>query len=146
MHAVLLILIAILSSGCARPNGQGEAGEGDASAPPPLAASVDVQVTDGGVRLSLHITNTTSRPIEFSFPTSQRYDFVVARPSGEVVWRWSEGMAFLQVLSQATLAPGESWDMEAVWEPGSVTGELVATARLTAAERPVEQRTTFELP
>lgn len=158
MRAVRLGLLVILGLGllglpaCAGSGGQLEPGGEDsegAAAPTEshgMAASLDVQVAGDGVRLGLHVTNTTSRTIDFTFPTSQRYDFVVRRPSGEEVWRWSDGMAFLQAISHATLAPGESWDMEAVWEPGATSGTLEATGTLTARDHPVSQHTTFELP
>ncbi len=94
----------------------------------------------------LHVTNTGTRPMEFVFPTSQRFDFEVVTPDGEGVWRWSEGMAFLQVLSRATLQPAESWDMEAVWEPGDRSGRFEAVGRLTARSHGLEQRAAFELP
>jgi hypothetical protein len=146
MRAVFLVLLGLHLAGCAGSNGQVEAGKEERVSPSDLAASMEVKVGVDGVRLVLHLTNTTSRTMEFTFPTSQRYDFVVTRPSGEEVWRWSEGMAFLQAISRATLEPGESWDMEAVWDPGDRSGELIATGRLTARDRAVEQSATFELP
>lgn len=159
MHAVRLgPLLALLALGllgpaaCARSGGAPEAGGEDPptgaepTQSPGLAASLEVQVARSGVRFGLHVTNTTDRTMEFTFPTSQRYDFVVRRASGEEVWRWSDGMAFLQAISHASLAPGESWDMEAVWEPDDVSGELEATGTLTARDRSVSQRAAFTLP
>jgi hypothetical protein len=84
--------------------------------------------------------------LTFTFPTSQRYDFVVHTWEGERVWRWSEDMAFLQVVTFATLEPGETWAMEASWRPAGRSGRYIATGRLTSSDRPVEQRAAFDLP
>ena len=112
----------------------------------PLSPSLEVNVADAGVQLTLHVTNTSSRPVEFTFPSSQRYDFIVRRAGGEEVWRWSEGMMFTQAISRVTLAPDESWDMQAVWDASGLTGEFVATGVVTARDQRPEQTVRFELP
>jgi hypothetical protein len=136
------VVAGLLVGGCA---GSNERVEGEGAMADDLAATMEVKVGSDSVRLLLHVTNTGSEAVEFTFPSSQRYDFVVADAGGERVWRWSDGMSFLQAVSSGTLAPGESWDMEAVWEPGGRTGTFVATGRLTAGDRALEQRATFEL-
>lgn len=133
---------ALLVVGCA---GSGERTGGMEEE---LVASLEVEVQGEGdrVRFVFHVTNTSDDPLELTFPTSQRHDLIVTTPSGAEVWRWSEGMAFLQAISHATLEPGDSWDMEAVWEPEGRTGELVATGVLTARQHQLRQRTSFRLP
>lgn len=111
-----------------------------------LASSLEVGIGTGEVRLVLHVTNATSEAMDFTFPTSQRYDFVVDDGEGREVWRWSAGRAFLQVITESRLEPGETWTMEASWTTGQESGTYVATGRLTAMDRPVEQQTDFELP
>lgn len=140
-----MLLAALLFVGaCA---GAGEQGERDMSESmdQALAASMEVKVSSSSVRFILHVTNSGDEPIEVLFPTSQRYDFVVRTPAGDEVWRWSDGMGFLQALSNETLAPGESWEMEAVWDPGDRTGEFVAVGELKGRDLDLLQRTTFEL-
>lgn len=39
------------------------------------------------------------------FPTAQRYDFAIETLAGAVVWRWSAGQMFAQVLGQIDLSP-----------------------------------------
>lgn len=111
-----------------------------------LATSLEVGVAAGEVRLTLHVTNATSARLEFTFPTSQRYDFVVEGVGGERLWRWSDDRAFSQVVTEAVLEPGETWTMEAVWEHGGRSGSHVAAGRVTSQDRPVEHRASFELP
>lgn len=139
-----VLLTASLLLGCA---GWGERGEPamERSEHDHLAASMEVKVSASAVRLILHVTNSGEAPVDLTFPSSQRHEFVVTTPSGEEVWRWSEGMAFMQALSSDTLAPGESWHMEAIWDPGERRGEFVAIGELTARDRDLRQRTTFEL-
>lgn len=139
-----VVVAALVMAGCAGSNGGPAEASGGMKAD--VAATLEVKVSEPSVRLVLHVTNTGEDPLELSFATSQRYEFVVEEPSGEEVWRWSEGMAFLQALSEATLAPGESWDMEAVWDPGSRSGEYVARGMVTARGEAIEQTATFELP
>lgn len=111
-----------------------------------LASTLEVGITREGVRLTFHTTNTAPEPMEFTFPTSQRYDFLVETADGEPVWQWSADRAFLQALSHETLEPGETWTVSEEWEPGSASGPHVAVARLTAMDRPVERRAAFDLP
>jgi hypothetical protein len=56
----------------------------------------------------LTVRNTTEIPIQFTFPTSQRFDFVVRDALGAEVLRWSDKRAFSQVVGHETLV-GESW-------------------------------------
>lgn len=45
----------------------------------------------------LIVRNMTELPVEFTFATSQRFDFLVRDAKGREVLRWSDGQAFLQV-------------------------------------------------
>ena len=55
-------------------------------------------------RVRLTVRNTTDLPVTFTFPTSQRFDFVVHDSLGKEMSRWSDGRAFLQVSGQEVLA------------------------------------------
>lgn len=142
MRREAVLAAALVVVGCA---GSGERNAGSTVWEDSVAASMEVDVMEDSVRFVLHLTNTSESPLELTFPTSQRYDFVVTDPEGGEVWRWSDGMSFLQAISTATLDPGETWDMEAIWEPGEVTGELVATGVLTSRDG-LRQQASFRLP
>jgi hypothetical protein len=43
----------------------------------------------------LTLRNTTGTPVELVWPSGQRYDFQIRNEKGEVLWRWSEGRAFI---------------------------------------------------
>ena len=54
-------------------------------------------------RARLAVRNHTEWPVEFTFPTSQRFDFIVRDALGKEVLRWSDGRAFLQIIGRETL-------------------------------------------
>ncbi len=88
-------------------------------------------------RLMLVVRNTSETPVNFTFRTSQRFDFVVRDARGEEVLRWSDRRLFLDVVERETLVNG-SWHFpvdltlkgrhEEVLPPGSytLTGYLTA--------------------
>jgi hypothetical protein len=146
MRRAAVLVAALVVAGCAGSAEQADRSEpGGTEGGRDVAATMEVKVSGDSVRFILHVTNSGEVPLELTFPTSQRYDIVVQTPEGEEVWRWSEGMAFLQVISRATLAPGETWDMEAVWDPAGRSGEFVAAGVVTARDRELRQTATFEL-
>ena len=59
------------------------------------------------IGLTLSLKNTSGRPAEVEFPTSQRYDFVVRSPSGEEVARWSLGQQFTTQGIKLTVQPNQ---------------------------------------
>ncbi len=70
-----------------------------------LDRSVYPASADMLVRMTLRNTNWT--PLQIQFPTSQTFDFVVRDAKGAVVYRWSDGKAFLTVLHAETFGFGE---------------------------------------
>lgn len=55
------------------------------------------------VQATLVVRNWTDFPVEFTFPTSQRFDFIVRDTQNREVLRWSDGRQFLQVVGRETL-------------------------------------------
>lgn len=49
--------------------------------------------------------NAGPGPFKVVFPTGQTFDVVLRDPDGEVVWRWSEGQAFIQVVREEEVTP-----------------------------------------
>lgn len=110
-----------------------------------LASSLNVSV-GADVRLSLHLTNSTDRPLELRFPSGQTHDFIILDATGVEAWRWSAGRMFTQALQARTLAAGESLTYEERWSPDSATGQFTAVGRVLSANHAVEQRVEFTLP
>jgi hypothetical protein len=140
MQAAFLLGAVLLVTGCAL-NSQGE-GYGNG----PLLPSLQATAMGDSVHFAFQITNTSSQPVELRYRDGQSYDFLVMR--GEIeVWRWSSDQMFTQALRQEQLRPGETLEFNESWRiPTGLRGELIAVGRLTAENRPVEQRAHFRLP
>lgn len=143
LRVLVLIGMAVVVWACA---GEGDAAAGGGDVAPGVATSLQVGVAPSSVELTLHVTNATTEPIVFTFPSGQRHDLWVETASGAEVWRWSEGRSFTQALVTDTLQAGATWRLGAEWDPGEREGPFTAVARLTSREHPLEQRVTFELP
>ena len=115
---------------------------------PALAAALAVHV-DADVALTFTVRNMTPAPVQLSFPSALRCDFVVrAHGSDDELWRWSDGRMFAAMLGARTLAPGETMECSARWTPASPapTGALTATATLASSSHRVEASADFTLP
>ena len=102
------------------------------------------------MRLTLHVTNTSSAPLELGFSSGQRYDFQVARVSdegtvGETLWTWSADRSFMQAVGTETLAPNASLSYTEEWRANGERGEFVGTGTMTSSTHPVRQMVRFEL-
>lgn len=118
-----MVLAALLclapSQGCA---------EGEATPRTPDALDVRVSLQDGGgreargfrrvepVTLVLTVRNRADQPRSLTLPTSQTHDFAVSAGAGDEVWRWSAGRMFAQMLTEVTLAAGESRTFSETWD------------------------------
>jgi hypothetical protein len=65
--------------------------------------------------VTMTVTNTAPYSLTVSFPTAQQYDFSAVDAAGNVTWAWSSGRTFDPSPSQRTLAPGEVWAIQEVW-------------------------------
>lgn len=61
------------------------------------------------------LTNLTDKPLVLTFPTTQQYDWTVTDAEGNLVYRWSDGRAFAQVVTQLTISVGTSDSFESSW-------------------------------
>jgi hypothetical protein len=83
--------------------------------------TVEVGLTERGyallepVVMSLRVTNNKEEDLTLTFPTAQRYDFIV-RKGKEIVWIWSEGRMFAQVIGRLTLGAGETVTYDINWD------------------------------
>lgn len=139
-----MTVVAAVLAGCApRAEPVMDAGPGS---PPELGSSMNVRVVEDTVVLEIHITNVASSPIALEFATTQRYDFEIASPDGESIWRWSAARSFAQALGVEELEPGESRRYIATWVDGGRAGDFIATGWVVSSNYPVELRTGFILP
>lgn len=110
-----------------------------------LAASTRVSI-DGGVDLTLHVTNLHDRAMELRFPNGQTHEFVVLDSTGREIWRWSEGRLFTQTLQARLLGARETVDFTSRWDAAGKSGRFTAVSTLRSANHPVQERVDFVLP
>lgn len=72
-----------------------------------MSCRLDVEVLPDHCRFTLTATNNSDNEVTLQFPTSQQYDFIVKSGDGRIVWQWSNGKMFAEVLTALVLTPSE---------------------------------------
>lgn len=96
-----------------------------------LTASLEVESAPDSVTFRFAVTNDGNNPADVQFRSAKHADVVVTEDD-EVVWRWSEGQMFAQMLQPISIEPDQTETYEFEWpdpEPGSY--EAVATLNAT---------------
>jgi hypothetical protein len=65
--------------------------------------------------MRLKVENKGSQPVTLTFPSGQRYDFVVMTLDRQIFWVWSHGKAFTLAFGTITLSPGQELEFEEEW-------------------------------
>jgi hypothetical protein len=117
--AVPLVIAALLLASCG--TGGRTSRDGPAGGAEPDSLRADVILNEGGyavgerVVMTLEVVNLTDRTLRLTFPSAQRYDFIVSRGKA-TIWRYSDGRMFAQVLGRYDLAPGDTIAYEYAWD------------------------------
>jgi hypothetical protein len=69
----------------------------------------DLQFSDGYYTFTM--TNTSDKDIVLTIPSSQEYEYQLKDKAGEVVYTYSMDKMFLLMISEKTIAAGESYQM-----------------------------------
>jgi hypothetical protein len=77
------------------------------------------------IDMTLRFINCASQPITRTYPDAQRYDFSAKAEDGEEAWRWSDGVAFEEVLGEETYQPGEQLTFTESWDQTGSDGQAV---------------------
>lgn len=92
------------------------------------------------LRAILHVDTVSALGVNVRFPTSQRYEMVLRNPAGEVVYRWSDGKAFLDVVGEETIGGRRSYliegEIDAAAAAGLEDGLYTVEAWLTTGDGP----------
>jgi hypothetical protein len=67
------------------------------------------------INIILSIKNISSETKSLNFSSGKQYDFVIKDGAGTEVWRWSNGMAFIQSLTSYNLSSGETRTITYKW-------------------------------
>ena len=57
------------------------------------------------ITFTLSVFNHTREPLTLRFRNAQRYNFLIENEAGKLVWRWSDGKMFAQMLGQVIIGP-----------------------------------------
>jgi hypothetical protein len=92
-----------------------------------VEASLPRSVYDSNqtVEVALSASNGGGAPLAVTFTSGQRFDLIITRPRGDVVWQWSYGKAFIQVVQSVTLPPGNSLSFKIPWDQHDSQGRRV---------------------
>jgi len=147
-----LILTLLAAGGIAYACGPRQSESEAASAPavptrlpanaPALATTLELSVGEG-VDLRLHVTNTSGKKIEMTFPTGLTHDFYIIDANGREVWRWSEGRMFTQGVQKKLVDGGATLSFANRWIGPLATGTYTAVGVLLSSSHPTEQRVEF---
>lgn len=88
-----------------------------------------------GYLLTLRVTNIGDESLRIRFPTSQQFDIVIRGADGAPLWAWSADRAFLQMVSDRELVPGESTVYEVYWDGRRADGSTCGNGRYKATAR-----------
>ncbi|MFD2044473.1 BsuPI-related putative proteinase inhibitor [Ornithinibacillus salinisoli] len=77
------------------------------------------------------VTNKGTKPEKILFPTSQRYEYEISGEGKGIIYRFSDGRAFMQVLKEIILSPDEELAFE-ITLPKLEQGEYKLDIFLTA--------------
>ena len=131
--------IAVLATGLLLSPACGSSPERDLS----LAVSAGDRTfkTREPIPLELVVRYGGKDPLTLNFSTSQRYDFQIER-EGEILWRWSNGRMFAQILGQFSLSSElPEIRYRAVFQGYLPPGHYKARGVLTTRPRPLSAAT-----
>jgi len=86
------------------------------------------------VQVNLTLTNLGAQPVTLTFPSSKIFDLKVVDSSGKVVYKWSQDKAFLTVITQIVLKPGESMSRILTWKCELSEGDYIITGIVESYE------------
>jgi len=133
IKAAIGILLVALLAGC---KSEGTAPKGNVTMPKRVFNGLELTLQSDKaiyrlrepIMLELVVTNKGSEPLEFTFRSAQKYDFVVKK-DGEEIWRWSHGRMFAMMLTEFALEPKESVTYKETWNQKDSDGNFVPSGK-----------------
>ncbi len=89
-----------------------------------LALNKTVYVVGESVAATVTARHEGRTPLGVQFNSGQRFDLIVRR-RGALIWRWSNDKAFIQVVQEVSLRPGETMTFQATWDQLDLQGRRV---------------------
>ncbi len=101
-----------------------------------LSVNPDPAEAGQALALTLRIWSVLDTAVQVEFTSGQRYDFTVRDDRGRVVWRWSEGRAFIQVLGADEVAPKDTVSYSESLDEGLPSGRYTVEGALNSVSHP----------
>ncbi len=89
-----------------------------------LAVSKSAFQVGEPIEIRLAVTNAAAVAIPLTWYTGQQSDTFV-RQRGALIWQWSHDKAFVQVVRESTMAPGERLSYGWMWDQRDLQGRQV---------------------
>jgi hypothetical protein len=86
------------------------------------------------IKLTLTLKNTRKDPVTLHFSSGQKYDMEIRQGkgrSGAKIWHWSKGVAFTEMMTSLTLAPGKQQTYMETYKPGNMWMPALAPGTYT---------------
>lgn len=122
----------------------------------PYSFEVNPYMENEEMVIEVRLENTGEETLNFEFSTSQKYEIEISDEDGKVLYTYSKGKSFLQVLQNLALKPGESqvWTEklnagkdEVELKPGSYKITSTITGRLlNDGAGPIRANAQFSIP
>lgn len=61
--------------------------------------------------IKIELKNNTNKELNLIFPTSQIFDIILENENGEILYQWSYGQSFLQVITNKVIAPYDNFEI-----------------------------------
>lgn len=97
-----------------------------------LQLAVTATKGDGNITFNITMENSGSSVQTLHFRDAQIFDIEVKDHGGDLVWRWSNGLYFAQVLCALEIAPGGSSNQQTVWGLTGNDGRKLPSGSYTA--------------
>jgi hypothetical protein len=105
-----------------------------------LRADRSVYAPGDSLIVVLTLTNPDADTAVLRFATGQRFDVEVSDSAGQRVWRWAEGMMFMQMLGEVRVPPGDSVFYRVPAVAPAEPGRYAVVGRIPALDRALEAR------
>ena len=112
-----------------------------------LAVETDRPTYQPGDAIGFRVTvsNASANPVTLRCKDSQRFDVTVQDSTEKEVWRWSADRMFAQMMSEDTLAPGQSRSYTASFTGNLPLGQYRASGTIVCLEPPPSASIVFNI-
>lgn len=100
--------------------------------------NVEAAVYEDHTQVKLLLHNRGDQPLSLTFPSSQQFEVIIKRASGEELYRYSKGKMFSQALTRVELRPGETKTWETTWNYDETPFQKGETYTITGKLLPIE--------